>query len=136
MTQGSRFQFTNRTCFQINRTSKKNYKNIDIFVFIYGVKTVDPVVSLPSSISWALLISDSGNSWPTSRLIAPSLTFEKLICHQLTVSRLEMWENTVGLVTFRDPFAASIPISNGGTLPLALPKLIIIPRGFKQSKDP
>ena len=47
-----------------------------------------------------------------------------------------MWENTVGLVTFRDPFAANIPISKGGTLPLALPKLIIIPRGFKQSKDP
>jgi len=38
VTQESRLQFTNRTCFQINRTSAKNYMNIDLFDFIMELK--------------------------------------------------------------------------------------------------
>ena len=50
-------------------------------------------------------------------------------------SRVAMWVNRVGRVTYRDPLAASRPMSIGGTLPDALPKFAARPNGRRQSSD-
>ena len=50
-------------------------------------------------------------------------------------SRVAMCVNSVGRVTYSEPFGLSRPRLNGGTGPDALPKLASSPNGRRQSSD-
>ena len=50
-------------------------------------------------------------------------------------SRVAMWVNSVGRVTYSEPLAASTPSSTGGALPEALPKLASRPKGCSTSSE-
>jgi hypothetical protein len=51
-------------------------------------------------------------------------------------ARVAVYVASVGRVTYREPFWASTPSSNGGTGPDAFPKLTSNPRGRRQSSEP
>ncbi|CKT54972.1 Uncharacterised protein [Mycobacterium tuberculosis] len=52
------------------------------------------------------------------------------------LSRVDMWVNSVGRVTYSEPLEASVPRFTGGTGPEPLPNTASRPKGRRQSIEP